>query len=116
MDGMAIQRSSGDQPVVVAQQHNDACVLCRTMTSSTLDSATHHNDLWFSDGSVVLRAEQTLFRVHISFLSRHSTVFKDTFAIPQPQPLETIEGCAVVRMHDTAMDLSVFLRALYDGP
>lgn len=33
-----------------------------------------HSDLWFTDGSVVLRAEDTTYRVHISQLSRHSII------------------------------------------
>ncbi|CAL1715630.1 unnamed protein product [Somion occarium] len=90
-----------------------------------------HNDLWFSDGSVVLRAEQTLFRVHMSQLSRHSLLFRDMFTLPQPSTasepspsaihspqtdLGYIEGCPVIHLHDKAEDLANLLIALYDGP
>lgn len=96
-----------------------------------------HYDLWFSDGSVVLRAERTLYRVHMSQLSRHSAFFRDMFSLPQPahKPDRSpsvrsvsllklkdidrewnIEGCPVVHLQDTAEDITNLLIALYDGP
>lgn len=96
-----------------------------------------HHDLWFPDGSVVLRAETTLYRVHMSQLARHSCFFRDMFSLPQPaqQPESspsirsvsllklkdfdrecTIEGCPVVHLQDTAEDFTNLLIALYDGP
>ncbi len=41
-----------------------------------------HNVLWFPDGNVVLATDSLLFRVHKSFLSLHSSVFKDMFDLP----------------------------------
>jgi len=83
-----------------------------------------HVDLWFSDGSVVLQAESTLFRVHKSQLARRSVVFSDMFTLPQPVVTtshatfadESYEGCPVVRLHDLAEDVANLLLALYDGP
>ncbi|KAH9829965.1 uncharacterized protein C8Q71DRAFT_818035 [Rhodofomes roseus] len=87
-----------------------------------------HHDLWFSDGSIVLRAENVLFRVHISQLSRHSTVFADMLEFPQPagtpssdaggdgEQGERIDGCPVLFLHDKAEDVMNLLHALYDGP
>lgn len=101
------------------------------------DELKTHSDLWFKDGSVVLRAENTLFRVHISQLSRHSAFFRDMFSLPQPQPPTTKgkgssssssvttgrngkeswwEGCPFVYLHDKAEDVGNLLTALYDGP
>lgn len=89
---------------------------------------TRHPDLWFKDGSVVLRAENTLFRVHISQLSRHSAFFRDLFSLPQPRIQSSIsncvdvdeglqmEGCPVIVLHDSAQDVENLLTALYDGP
>ncbi|KAH7913041.1 hypothetical protein BJ138DRAFT_1146895 [Hygrophoropsis aurantiaca] len=97
-------------------------------------SLTRHADLWFTDGSIVLKSEQTLFRVHKSQLSRHSAFFRDLFSLPQPAedrptspppsraPLleydstSEIEGCSVLRLHDTPQDVQNLLIALYDGP
>ncbi|THH19822.1 hypothetical protein EW146_g1429 [Bondarzewia mesenterica] len=90
---------------------------------------TRHADLWFPDGSVVLHAENMLFRVHMSQLSRHSVIFRDMFSLPRPQTLpglsrdghavladDMYESCPVVKMHDSAEDIANLLTALYDGP
>jgi hypothetical protein len=88
-----------------------------------------HADLWFKDGSVICQAENTLYRVHVSQLSRHSALFRDIFTLPQPSrprsrslssldtlEIEECENCPVVVLHDTAEDVANFLGALYDGP
>jgi len=88
------------------------------------DSRTKHADLWFCDGSVILQADSTLFRVHKSQLSRRSTVFSDMFTLPQPPVMtthatladETHEGCPIVKLYDSAEDVANLLLALYDGP
>ena len=76
----------------------------------------HHPELWFDDGSVVLVAEITAFRVHRSILCRHSSVFMDIFSIPQPSDsdADNIEGCPVIRMHDSTEEFTHLLRACYD--
>ena len=84
------------------------------------ESILRHPDLWFSDGSVVLKAETTIFRVHISQLSRRSLFFRDLFSLPQPANdavgLDgTFDGCPLLVLHDSAEDLSNLLKALYDG-
>jgi len=89
-----------------------------------LPGLTKHADLWFCDGSVILQAESTLFRVHKSQLSRRSFVFSDMFALAQPPVItthatladETYEGCPVVKLYDSAEDVANLLLALYDGP
>lgn len=89
-----------------------------------LPGLTKHADLWFCDGSVILQAESTLFRVHKSQLSRRSIVFSDMFALAQPPVItthatladETYEGCPVVKLYDSAEDVANLLLALYDGP
>ncbi|KLO09156.1 hypothetical protein SCHPADRAFT_1000470 [Schizopora paradoxa] len=47
-----------------------------------MDLPQPHTNLWFLDGSVVLKTESYLFRVHKSILARESTVFNDMFAFP----------------------------------
>jgi hypothetical protein len=71
------------------------------------------DDLWFDDGSIVLQAESTQFRVHRSVLSTHSEIFRDMLAASQP--VEEVEGCPVVRLPDSAEDWTHVLRALYDA-
>ena len=94
-----------------------------------------HKGLWFQDGSIILRAERTLFRVHMSQLSRQSLLFKDMFTLPQPSNSieqddedntvlaaptgpddESIQGCPVIPLYDDPKDLAVLLGAIYDGP
>jgi hypothetical protein len=72
---------------------------------------------WFDDGNVVLASEDTAFRVHRSFLARHSEVFESMFLVPQPlsEVVETMDDCQVVRMWDSPTDLSNLILALYDG-
>jgi hypothetical protein len=97
----------------------------------TYSNLGQHADLWFKDGSVVLRAENVLFKVHISQLSRHSTLFRDMFSLPQPKgnalaltsqgnvdsdSLTEVDGCPIVHLHDSAEDVGNLLTALYDGP
>ncbi|KAK7062488.1 BTB domain-containing protein [Favolaschia claudopus] len=74
--------------------------------------------LWFSkDPLVVLRAEDTVFRVSGGILSARSTVFRDMLALPQPSPSveDTIDGCTVVRLPDSATEVESFLRAIFDS-
>jgi hypothetical protein len=72
---------------------------------------------WFEDGNIVLQAEETLFRVHQSVLSLHSSIFKDTFAMPQPPSQENkhVAGCPVIPLSDTAEDITNLISLLYDN-
>ncbi|KAI0087553.1 hypothetical protein BDY19DRAFT_994869 [Irpex rosettiformis] len=76
----------------------------------------HDQELWFTDGSIVLLAEKTLFRVYAGILSRASPIFRDMFAIGQVHNAEeTYEGCPLVVMAgDNANDMRAFLEALHD--
>ncbi|EDR01759.1 uncharacterized protein LACBIDRAFT_333018 [Laccaria bicolor S238N-H82] len=73
--------------------------------------------IWFDDGSVVIQAEQTQFRVHRSMLSRHSSVFRDMFSVPQPpgdqEPV--IEGCSIVHVSESSLDWKNLLTLMYDN-
>ncbi|GJE91294.1 BTB/POZ domain-containing protein [Phanerochaete sordida] len=74
-------------------------------------------DIWYADGSVVLVADKTAFRVHTSILACSCEVFRDMASIPQPtgeDSSETFEGCPVLRLQDSTGDLHHFLKAIYD--
>jgi len=96
------------------------------MDAETGVEVRRHSDLWFDDGSVICRAENTLFCVHMSQLARHSLVFHDMFMLPQPEAsrLEssmlvdssTAKRVPVVYLYDKAEDVGNLLTALYDGP
>jgi hypothetical protein len=72
--------------------------------------------MWFTDGNIVLEAEETQFRVHRGvLLAMHSSVFKDMFEIPQPSDEPTVEGCPVVQLCDTAADVECLLTSVYNN-
>nr|GAT56159.1 predicted protein [Mycena chlorophos] len=77
--------------------------------------AIKRSEIWHEDGSVVLQAQDTQFRVHWGLLTMHSSVFKDMYGLPQPDVAgPTVEGCLVVPVFDDPMDLLHFFRVLYN--
>ncbi|KAL6297854.1 hypothetical protein BKA93DRAFT_745237 [Sparassis latifolia] len=51
-------------------------------------ATTRIENLWYDDGSVILVAGTSAFRVHCGILSQYSSVFRDLFMVPQPPPNE----------------------------
>ena len=74
-----------------------------------------HPQLWFDDGNIVLRAQDVVFRVHRSMLSRHSEVFEGLFALCQPSEDELYDGIPMVELHDTSNELADLLNGIYTG-
>lgn len=71
-------------------------------------------ELYYPDGGVFLRAEDTLFRVYSGILAQHSPIFSDLFTLPQPPDDEAFDGCPVIRLQDSAQDLLRFLKVLHE--
>ncbi|CAA7261834.1 unnamed protein product [Cyclocybe aegerita] len=72
-------------------------------------------DLWFEDGSVIIQAESTQFRVHKTVLARSSSMFCDVFQLGEKSASEAaVDGCPVVHVSDSAVEMHQFLRLLYD--
>lgn len=73
-----------------------------------------HPDLYMEDGSVVLLAGDTLFRVYLHWLAKKSEVFADlaSFGKVQPEDSETYDGCPLVRVTDSPTDMECFLYSL----
>jgi len=108
----------------------------RVFDAQTKAELARHDDLWFYDGSLVCRAENVLFRVHMSLLARQSVCFENMFAVPQPErELDEKTGfdlsqeqdgnargkyfkgrIPIIVLHDSAEDVENLLRALIDGP
>ncbi|KAI0657695.1 hypothetical protein C8Q70DRAFT_1000191 [Cubamyces menziesii] len=90
--------------------------------SSSMEQSVlvRHPEFWFSDGSLVLRAGSTLFRIHVSQLCRKSVFFRDMFSLPQPLPAdqekEMIDDCPVLDLHDSPQDVAYLVKVIYDGP
>ncbi|KAF8216883.1 hypothetical protein K438DRAFT_1658392 [Mycena galopus ATCC 62051] len=79
----------------------------------TEDEPITRSEEWNRDGSLVLQAANTQFRVHWSILARHSSVFCDMQGLPQPPGQDTVEGCPVVELSDDPEDVQYLLKALY---
>ncbi|KAH7922344.1 hypothetical protein BV22DRAFT_1037567 [Leucogyrophana mollusca] len=69
--------------------------------------------LWFADGNVILHVANTIFRVHRSILSTHSSVFDEMFSIPPPENAETFADCPIVHLTDTRAQVRHLLMTLY---
>ncbi|KAJ2924397.1 hypothetical protein H1R20_g12693, partial [Candolleomyces eurysporus] len=78
------------------------------------DQANKHSAFYFNDGSIVLRVESVLFKVHSSILGRHSEVFHDLVEVPQPNDCEKVDGCPVVDLQDDVEEFTDTLGAIYD--
>ncbi|KAJ7668681.1 hypothetical protein DFH06DRAFT_982295 [Mycena polygramma] len=74
-------------------------------------------ELWFHDGSVVLQAENTQFRVHWSVLSIRSPVFRDhAQTLCEPPECDIVDGCPCIIPGPATPDVAIILRALYLAP
>ncbi|KAF7292592.1 BTB domain-containing protein [Mycena indigotica] len=72
------------------------------------------DELWFTDGTLVIKAGDSLFRVYGGLLAKASPVFESMLEFPQPEGDELVEGCPVVELQDTAEETRCFLKALLD--
>jgi hypothetical protein len=70
-----------------------------------------HPTLYMSDGSMVLLANDTLFRMYFGLLSNYSEVFSGmaTLSECQPPDAEVYDGCPLIRLTDDAEELAYFL-------
>ncbi|KAJ7162302.1 hypothetical protein C8R46DRAFT_903935 [Mycena filopes] len=73
-------------------------------------------DVWFEDGTIILEAEDTQFKVFKGMLAANSTVFADMLVVGSTPPngdSEMVDDCPVVQVYDTALDLKHFLKAIH---
>ncbi|TFK89933.1 hypothetical protein K466DRAFT_544302 [Polyporus arcularius HHB13444] len=73
---------------------------------------TRDGEFWLGDGSVVLIAGKTGFKVYRDLLAAQSPIFADMFATATPSAHDALEGCPVAHVSDSAEDIRHFLRAL----
>ena len=72
-----------------------------------------HYEFWLDDGNIVLVArENVAFRVYRGLLAAQSTVFEDMFASSSPLADESFDGCPLVRLSDSSMELAHLLRVI----
>jgi hypothetical protein len=55
------------------------------MSQQEILEPTRMKDLWFPHGDLILRAEDTVFRVHSDIVGARSSVFGDMTTFPQPE-------------------------------
>ncbi|KAJ7119171.1 hypothetical protein C8R44DRAFT_673523 [Mycena epipterygia] len=71
-------------------------------------------ELWFEYGDIVLAAGSSQYRVYRGILAARSPVFQDMLGFPQPPDSELVEGCPLVRLLDSALEVTTFLKAIFD--
>jgi hypothetical protein len=76
-------------------------------------STTSRSEIWYGDGSVVLQARGTQFRVYWGVLAQQSSFFRDMQNLPQPPDQPSVDGCPVIELHDDVADVEYLLRALF---
>lgn len=87
-----------------------------TVYSETVEDLGRSEDLYLRDGTVVLQAQETRFRVSSSVLSRQSAVFEGLFSLPQPADAESHDGFPLITLHgDTPADVRDFLLTIIDA-
>jgi hypothetical protein len=79
-------------------------------TDTDTDTSRRVEDLWFDNGTLVLQAESSMFRVYKSILTIRSSVLRGLLSQPRK---EIVEGCPVVRLDDSADDITYFLKAIF---
>ncbi|KAJ7684270.1 hypothetical protein DFH06DRAFT_1155163 [Mycena polygramma] len=72
-------------------------------------------ELWFEDGNIVIQAENCQYRVFRGILAARSPVFQDMLSLPHPPETELVEGCPFVRLPDRALEVTPFLRAIFES-
>ena len=79
--------------------------------------SVRHPIFWFDDGSIVVRVQDYLFKVHRSLLSRHSNFFAQSQSIASTSDLreDLAANCGyiVVERHVLVQDVEVLLEHLY---
>ncbi|KAJ7782679.1 hypothetical protein B0H16DRAFT_1682116 [Mycena metata] len=85
----------------------------RQRTEGDKDASITRSNIWYKDGSVVLQAQNTQFRVHWGLLSQNSSFFRDLEDLPQPPDQPTVDRCPVIELPDDEVDVEFVLKALY---
>jgi hypothetical protein len=78
------------------------------------DTPLTRSEIWYLDGSVVLQAQNTQFRVHWGVLAQQSSFFRDIQGLPQPADQPSVDGCPVIQLQDDVADVENLLKALYN--
>lgn len=80
-----------------------------------IENIKRSQNLWFHDGSIILQAQKTQFRVHRSVLCNYSKVFQDMFTVPQQEVSAVVDGAPLIHVIDKAIDWENVLGVIYFG-
>ncbi|KAJ7431896.1 hypothetical protein B0H11DRAFT_2209946 [Mycena galericulata] len=70
-------------------------------------------DLWYNDGTLVIQADRTLFRVHGGLLGTQSSKFHDILSNLPPSQ-EKYDGCPLVVVEESAGEMERLLTVMDD--
>ena len=90
----------------------------RTSSSSQVPSSQpttsleRDEEFWLEDGSIVLVCKNVGFRVYRVLLASQSTVFADMLAAARSDPSRLVDGCLVLEVSDTPVELAHFLNVI----
>lgn len=83
--------------------------------SHPLADHVKHCDLWCDDGSIVVAAESTIFRVYLCLPNKkHSEFFREMFNMPHLKADMTFDGVPIVEFPHSAEDVVHFPKAIID--
>ncbi|KAI0742372.1 hypothetical protein C8Q80DRAFT_1258645 [Daedaleopsis nitida] len=71
---------------------------------------------WFSDGSLVLVAGTSAFKIYHGVLASQSAVFADMLSLPRSSTDPSINGCPILELLDSPEDLRYLLQVLFPPP
>ena len=74
---------------------------------------TPHDTFYLEDGNVEALCGNTLFRIHTSTLSFHSSTLRQIFAQANLAAAESPNGCPRILFSDTATDFATLLKTIY---
>lgn len=75
-------------------------------------------NVWYEDGNIILAAQKIAFKVHRSFLGKHSSVFLGMIETASKRCSSgkgfLLDDCPTVVVKDDPKELAIFLNMLYD--
>ncbi|KAK7028497.1 hypothetical protein R3P38DRAFT_3190098 [Favolaschia claudopus] len=83
-------------------------------TAVEREALTQVDELWFEEDNLIVRANESLFRVSKGFLTARSPVLKEML-VENPGKLSTMLGCPVLVLPHSGTSVTHFLKALFDA-
>ena len=104
----------------IADTSDDGSFINPTITDTPDDelpidptAVTQHETFYIEDGNIEVLCGNTLFRVHTSIMSFHSTALRRMFAQSNLATGESSNGCPRILSSDTAKDFTTLLKIIY---